>query len=231
MSTSVLEQLLNWLSNAKLEPGDKLPTEQELCDRYGVSRTVIREVIANLKAQGLVESRRGSGMFLASQTDEPRIDLPDLSSERIGDVLDVIELRLAIEVENARLAALRRTDSSLFKIQAAEHAFVVAVKSGSVGSREDFQFHRAIAEATSNKRIVEFMLWLEAVLIPRRVLGAKTLQRSGDQDYMALITKEHAAISAAIAEGDSEAAAAAMRHHLEGSQRRYRVWRLTSPQT
>src|SRR5215510_11354807 len=109
-SSNLAERVLTRLSadirGGRLAPGDRLPTEQELTSSMGVSRTVVREAVAALRADGLVVTRRGSGAYVAENPTGPfRIAAPPAGS--LAAVLDVMELRLAVEVEAAGFAAER----------------------------------------------------------------------------------------------------------------------------
>ena len=97
----------------RYKPTERLPTEQELMARFDVSRTVVREAVAGLKAEGLVVTRQGSGAFVAQNpTGKPfRIVQDDLKS--ITEVLNVLQLRLAVEIEAAGAAALERDQGML----------------------------------------------------------------------------------------------------------------------
>src|SRR6478752_9227548 len=109
LAERVMAQLGAEIRGGRLAPGARLPTEQELTSTMGVSRTVVREAVAALRADGLVVTRRGSGAYVADNpTASPfRIVAPQLG--RIEDVLAVMELRLAVEVEAAALASERAT--------------------------------------------------------------------------------------------------------------------------
>ena len=109
LTNEVVERIAGQIRKGRFAPGARLPTEQELMTAMGVSRTVVREAVAALRADGLVTTRQGSGAFVAGDSSRVpfRIDPEGLSS--IGDVLEVMELRLAIEVEAAALAATRIT--------------------------------------------------------------------------------------------------------------------------
>ena len=115
----VVARIAGEIRSGRLAPGARLPTEQKLMQAMGVSRTVVREAVAALRAEGLVTTRQGSGAFVSADTSRVpfRIDPDGLIS--IGDVLDVMELRLAIEVEAAALAAERTTPQALASIDAA----------------------------------------------------------------------------------------------------------------
>jgi len=106
LAEQVIARLANDIRSGRLEPGARLPTEQALSSALGVSRTVVREAVAALRADGLVVTRRGSGAYVADPTAGPfRIAAPKAAA--LADVLQVMELRLAVEVEAAALAAER----------------------------------------------------------------------------------------------------------------------------
>src|ERR1700732_3136525 len=99
----LIERLIAQITSGELAPGAQLPTEQELIAATGVSRTVVREAVAALRAEGLVVTRQGAGAFVASGAHRPfRINAGELRSLR--EVLDAMELRTSIEIEAAGLA-------------------------------------------------------------------------------------------------------------------------------
>jgi GntR family transcriptional repressor for pyruvate dehydrogenase complex len=118
------QRLAAEIRSGRLPPGSRLPTEQELSAETGVSRTVVREAVAALRADGLVTTRQGLGAFVASDVQRwPfRIDANDLKS--VSDVLQVIELRMSLEIEASSLAAERHDSVDLAKIEKALAAIV-----------------------------------------------------------------------------------------------------------
>ncbi len=192
----VVARLREKIEGGEFAVGDRLPSEAQLTEAFSVSRTVVREAIAPLRADGLVEPRQGAGVF-------------------------VLELRTALEMEAAALAAARRSPAQEEEIYQAEAEIRALAERGEPTTEADFRFHRAIALATNNPRFVEFLDVLGLTVIPRSNLGPSGRERSSDS-YIALISSEHRAIADAIAHGDAEAARDAVRHHLKGSQQRYR---------
>ena len=121
----------------------------------GVSRTVVREAVAALRADGLVVVRQGVGAFVAANVRRPfRIDVEGLRSLR--QALDVMELRMGIEVEAAGLAAERGTAAQIRKIAHAYEAVDLAIDRGETAIDEDFAFHVSIADATGNPQFSRF---------------------------------------------------------------------------
>jgi len=188
----------------------------------GVSRTVVREAVAALRADGLVTTRQGSGAFVAADGSRVpfRIDPDALSS--IADVLNVMELRLAIEVEAAGLAAARIAPRTLAPIRRALNDMKGAIARGEDAVGEDFAFHRSIAAASANPRFSELLEFLGRHVIPRQRLRFTLTTAAEQRAYLARIQNEHARIHLAIKNGDPAAARAAMRAHLRGSLTRYR---------
>ena len=205
-----------------LAPGARLPTEQELMKAMGVSRTVVREAVAALRAEGLVTTRQGSGAFVAADASRVpfRIDPEGLSS--IGDVLEVMELRLAIEVEAAALAAERITPERLSPVGGALRAIEAAIRRGEGAVNEDFAFHRAIAEASANPRFAALHEYLGRHVIPRQSIRVSVSTPQQQRQYLMRIQKEHGRIHAAIRDGQPAEARKAMRTHLTRSLQRYR---------
>lgn len=199
-----------------------MPTEQALGDTYGVSRTVIREAIAILRADGLVAARQGSGLFVREPPAEPfSLSLLKFAPDRISSIIETLELRAAVESEAAALAAERRSPAELEKIREQFEAISVAVAAGQLAEEQDFSLHLTIAEASHNQHFVEFFRFLGQRTIPRSQLFDEARRDEHATAYLERIQAEHARIVDAIAAGDSEKAHAAMRKHLKGSQSRY----------
>jgi len=222
LTDEVVEQLATEIRGGRLQPGSRLPTEQALMVALGVSRTVVREAISALRAEGLVVTRQGSGAFVAADTRRIpfRIESDGLAS--IDDVLNVMELRLAIEVEAAALAAERATPAQLAAIDAAVVAIDTALRNGDAAVTEDFEFHRAIAAATGNPQFSQFLVFLGRHVIPRQSIRSALVSGAEQSTYMDVIQKEHARISSAIHARDAAEARRAMRAHLSKSLSRYR---------
>lgn len=203
------------------EPGDKLPSEARLTEEHGVSRTVVREAIAALRSDGLVEPRRGAGVFVLEPVAAPGLPFQNVDHARISSIIELLELRAAVEVEAAGLAAVRRSPIQEEVILDRHRAVGACIANGEPTSAADFALHKAIAEATSNPRFVEFIALMGQNAIPRAALSDATGEVS--QSYLSQIHEEHTRIVGAISNGDAEEAREAMRTHLLGSQRRYRA--------
>lgn len=222
LSEQIAEKLRTRLESGALQPGDRLPTEQALGEMYGVSRTVVREAIATLRADGLVSARQGSGMFVRELPAQPLgLSLLKTSPDRISSIIETLELRAAVESEAAALAAERRSPAELEKIREQFAAIGVAVAAGELAEEQDFSLHLAIAEASHNRHFVEFFRFLGERTIPRSQLFGQTRHDDGLTAYLERIQSEHARVVDAIADRHPVKARDSMRRHLKGSQDRY----------
>lgn len=221
LAEQVIARLAGDIRSGRLEPGARLPTEQALSSALGVSRTVVREAVAALRADGLVVTRRGSGAYVADPAAGPfRIAAPKVAA--LHDVLEVMELRLAVEVEAAALAAERANRRQVGAIRAAWRGIERALHRGEGAVAEDFAFHRAIAEATGNRQFPRFLAFLGSLVIPRQSVRLSVDTPAERRAYLGRIQHEHARIVAGISDQDPAEARRAMREHLTRSLERYR---------
>ena len=173
LTHALIERLTADIVSGKLPAGARLPTEQQLIAAAGVSRTVVREAVAALRAEGLVITRQGVGAFVAASPRRPfRINAGELRSLR--EVIEVMELRTGIEIEAAGLAAERASSADLRRIADAYAAIEQAFRRGDAAVDEDFAFHCSIAEATGNPQFVRFLDYLGRFIIPRQTIRVAT---------------------------------------------------------
>jgi DNA-binding FadR family transcriptional regulator len=224
LTEDVIKRLTEEILNGSIEPGERLPTEQQLALSLGVSRTVVREAVAALRADGLVVTRQGVGAFVAFRQRRPfRIDADELTS--LDKLLHVMELRTGIEIEAAGLAASRRTAPDLRQLASALDAIDAALDKNEDAVRADLQFHCAIADASHNPLFREFLQFLGEFIIPRQSVRVTTTSIEAQIAYLRTVQQEHRAISEAISQRDEDAARDAMRTHLHRSRDRYRTLR------
>jgi GntR family transcriptional repressor for pyruvate dehydrogenase complex len=218
LTSELVARLTDDITSGKIPPGSRLPTEQELIAATGVSRTVVREAVAALRADGLVITRQGVGAFVPENARRPlRIDVDLLSPLRA--VLDVMELRTGIEIEAAGLAAARGSASQIRKIVECLEAIDVALKRGEDAIAQDFALHCSIADATGNRQFRRFLEHLGRFIIPRQTIrGGPGIPKRA---YSETFQREHRAIVQAIRSGGVLQARAAMRRHLVNSRKRY----------
>ncbi|MDI6024717.1 FadR/GntR family transcriptional regulator [Corticibacterium sp. UT-5YL-CI-8] len=203
-------------------PGDKLPTEAQLTDIHQVSRTVIREAVATLRADRLVEVRHGAGVFVLHPPVPQPQPFQDVDHERISSIIEILELRAAVETEAAGLAAIRRSPAQEEILIEKLASVQACIDEGRTTTVADFELHLAIAAATNNRRFMEFLEMMGKNIIPRAALQATTTERTAEA-YLKQLQQEHRRIVSSISDGDADGARDAMRVHLKGSQQRYRA--------
>jgi DNA-binding FadR family transcriptional regulator len=218
------ETLRQAIAAGQYSPGSRLPSEAQLTEAHGVSRTVVREAIAALRADRLVEARQGAGVFVlepAAATRPAMLSINNIDLARVSSMIELLELRAAVEVEAAGLAALRRSPAQEESIIDRHYAVRACLDASQPTSEADFALHIAIAEATNNPRFREFLTMIGKNLIPRAALRPDDSE-TDQAVYIKLLDEEHNAIVVAISEGDEDGARQAMRRHLRGAQLRYR---------
>lgn len=220
LASIVAKDISERIESGQYAVGDKIPIESQLGEIYNVSRTVVREAIAHLRSEGLVESRQGVGVFVAAQGGMIlRID-PERAGE-LAEILEILELRLGVEVEAAGLAAQRRDKAALQRINDNIELSRDMDRFMENPREIDFAFHMAIAEATGNSYMPRFLTFIGPVIIPRSQLIHASVPKI-TRDYLGKMLDEHCRIADAIARGDVLDAREAMRFHLVGSLDRYR---------
>jgi GntR family transcriptional repressor for pyruvate dehydrogenase complex len=204
--------------DGKIAPGDKLPSESSLIAEHGVSRTVVREAITRLQAEGLVHTRRGAGSYALTPPTEGVGGGSVRPVRTLQERAALLEYRAGLETEAAALAALRRRPEHLAALQSSLASFEDAAGSPADMLASDFDFHLTVARASGNAFFVDAVEALGPAMIsmPRGRLEAD--DHPGAR--AAQVGAEHAAVAAALESGDPVSAAAAMRTHLVNSRRR-----------
>ena len=194
-----------------LEPGEKLPSERMLSEKFNVSRSNVREAIQKLEFYGLLKSIPQSGTFVANIgviamngmiEDILRLDEPDFKS--------LVETRILLELKTSRLAALRRTEKDLVQLKEALEAYNVKVLKGEDAMQEDLLFHLAIAKASGNSTMNTFML----IITPEIITKFEKFHVC-DDDLAQKGIKEHTDIYNAIVAKDPQLAKKCMKIHFK----------------
>lgn len=214
LADQVAQQLEADIRQGRYQPGDKLPTEAKMGEQLGVSRTVVREAMSQLKSRGLVEARQGSGVFVRALGATPLQFDPSQSASREA-VIQMVEVRRALESEVAELAAMRRSPADLLRIEAAVQALHAAVQEGRDGVVEDVEFHLTIAQAAGNPFLLNTLNFLSQYL--RDATRVTRANESRRLDFSHAVELEHSAIVAAIAAADPAAARAAATRHMNNA--------------
>jgi GntR family transcriptional repressor for pyruvate dehydrogenase complex len=222
LSSEVVDRLAAQIMSGQLPVGAKLPSEQEMMKGMGVSRTVVREAVAALRARGLVVTRQGAGAFVEHDTGRQPYAIDPEGLGSLDSVLDILELRMAVESEAAAIASERANATQIKAIGEAQRVFNRAIAGGERAIKEDFAFHQAIAAATQNSRFVEFLDFLGRLIIPRQSIRSFEGSAEDQRQYLGRIEKEHETIFHAIRSHSPKKARDAMREHLLNSRERYR---------
>ncbi|RZI92734.1 MAG: FadR family transcriptional regulator [Variovorax sp.] len=218
LSDRLALRLIGQIESGALRPGDRLPTEQQLALAHGVSRTVVREAVHQLKSRALVVSRQGSGVYVAQTPTNLPLAFDPSVLESVQSVVHVVEVRRVLEGEIAALAAERATRSQVAALRRALKAIDVAAAAGHDGVAEDLAFHRVIGESTGNPQFRLLLGFLEQYL--REGMRITRGNESRRLDFMEAVQLEHRAIVEAIAARDPVAARHhATQHLIRGEQR------------
>ncbi|MEQ1683954.1 MAG: FCD domain-containing protein [Burkholderiaceae bacterium] len=216
------------IESGALRPGDRLPTEQQLALAHGVSRTVVREAVHQLKSREMVRSRQGSGVFVALPPVNQALAFDPSVLESVQAVVHVVELRRVLEGETAALAAERASRIQVAGLRRALKAIDMAAAEGRDGVDEDLSFHRTIGEATGNPQFSLMIGFLEQYL--RAAMRITRGNEARRQDFMDAVRIEHRAIVEAIAARDpARARRCATEHLLHGEQRLIEGGVITGP--
>lgn len=219
----VSDDLRHRIVDGELNIGDKLPSEAELTRQYSVSRTVVREAIATLRYENMVEARQGAGVFVRNNQPGGAQPFSQLDYARISSIIEILELRAGVEMEAAALAAARRSPAQEEAVIEAYDEIGALMDAGKPTHDADMAFHLAIADATNNPRFREFLSLLGLDVIPRAMLRPGADGTTIPKEYLLKIQGEHRRIADAISLRDEDAARQAMRTHLIDSQQRYRA--------
>ena len=210
----VAQTLAAEIRAGRLAAGDKLPTEAALVVQFSVSRTVVREAVSRLKSLGLADSRQGSGVYVKAPGFAP-LNFDAKSAVSKQAVIQMVEVRRALEAEVAGLAALRRTQADIKRIRQAIVLLDRAVLAGGDGVEQDVQFHRAIAETARNPFLIGTLEYLGQFLQgATRVTRANEARRA---DFAHQVCDEHNAIFSAIEAADAPLARQAAAQHMNNA--------------
>lgn len=215
LADRVVGLLRRSITDGSLKPGTRLPTGLQMAEQYGVSLMVIREAISSLRADGLIESRQGAGVFVAQPGSQP-FRIQPLLNPGPDAVRNVFELRMSVEVSAAGFAAARASRKQIANLRRVHQSMSDEAASGSACIDEALAFHRAIAEATNNELFLEFIIFLA-----RTIRESIRSTRSNDGKWMMPdVLSEHAEILDAIRAGDVLKAQDAAKMHMTNSLNR-----------
>lgn len=217
LSDRVYGDIIDRIINRDFVEGERLPSEEQLASRYGVSRPIVREALARLRDDGLVRSHRGSGSFVQRCPDRAMLDFAPLES--LADIQRCFEFRIAVETEAARLAATKATEDERVALTRALALLEQRIHDNALGVDADFNFHLCVAHATHNRFFTDTLLSLQAAITYGQNL-ARGLGLRRPEHHVPEVQVEHRNIHDAILAGDAEHAAHCMQSHLSNSRRR-----------
>lgn len=217
----IYRSLLHAIVSGRFAKATRLPSEPELAMTYGVSRPVVRQALDKIRQDGLIESHRGSGNFVAGLDHLVTSAKVTFSSSPVHAkrMLDDLEFRLTLEPEAAYLAAKRRGPSDLAKMTSALRHFEDAYASGRISHHYDYLFHEALALSTTNPRFVEAAQSVEYSQDDERLLMRYVVHFQPGLEG-AEVVREHQLVLDLIREREAAAAREAMASHIEASRRR-----------
>ncbi len=218
LTSQVIDYAVGLIKSGSAKPGDRLPTETELTQTLGVSRTCVREAMKSLESMGLIEIRQRVGATVLQPSASNLLNAEQFSlavlSQQTGDLL---EFRMIMEVGLASLAAEKATDEDLVAMRAALDRYREEMAVHSVDCNTDMSFHTALAAASRNPFAV--MVWQ---MLSDRL--AKVLERTSNLPHVCDQTLEdHEMIYRAVKSRNPRRARQAMRTHLENAERTWRI--------
>ena len=210
-------QILEQIVSGNLGEGTKLPSENEICASFGVSRPVVREALRKLQSDGLVYARQGVGSFVKKRPPQGLIEFGGVND--VAGLLRCFEARLAIEGTTARMAAERASVRHHRDIENALGRLENSVAAGDIADKADFDFHMAIARASGNEIFLTILNSLHGVM-QKSMNVALNITRAGSAERAKRVLAEHRQIYDAILGRDGESAELMMRYHLHQARQR-----------
>ena len=202
----IVEQLVAYISDKNLSEGDRLPAERDLAAKLGVSRASVSQALVALEVQGVLSVRHGDGAILLRRpTEERAIRALREHADRIPDI---IEARVALEVNLAGLAAARRTDAEMAAIDAAIATMEAEVEAGDRGVLGDEMFHEAITAAAHSSLLAKLMHEISGLIRETRI------ESLSQQNRPRASLEGHRRIADAVRKQDADGASRAMADHI-----------------
>ncbi len=207
----IIKQIRGLITSGQIKPGDRLPSERKLAERLGVGRTHVRDAIAKLEFYGILKTMPQSGTVVAGIGITALESLiTDVLKLENSDFASLVETRVILEIQAARLAAERRTVDDIITIQKALDAYSEKVQNNEPAVEEDLLFHLKIAEASKNNVLKSLMM----IITPDIVYSFTELEICKDGRFNRAM-EEHKVILQHILDKNPDLAAKAMEDHLK----------------
>ncbi|QGZ64345.1 FadR/GntR family transcriptional regulator [Paraburkholderia acidisoli] len=212
MPARIYSDILNRIIEGEYKEGERLPTEHMLAERFATSRPTVREALAQLRADGIIATRHGSGTTVMRRPD------PDVRRfaplETLSDIRRCYEYRVVVEAGAASLAAQKAEDGDIAAIQREWENLQTIVETSGIGAKDDFAFHMAVARASKNQFFITALSGIQEQMVFSMNLS-RNLSLVKSVERQRLVQQEHLEVLEAIQRRDAEAASQAMRSHLE----------------
>lgn len=206
----IISQIKDLIISGQLKPGDKLPPERKMCEKLGTSRTYVRDAIRKLEFYGILKTHPQSGTVVAGLGMTALEGLiTDVLKLEGNDFESLVESRLILETNAVRLAAQRRTNEDIIRLEDALQAYKSKVNKGDSGIDEDLMFHLKIAEASKNTMLKSMMLIVTPDILTYFMKHNVCENGRNKNRY-----EEHFAILKSIKKKDTKEAESHMKHHL-----------------
>ena len=222
VSDAIVDQIIGLISRSLYKPGDRIPSERELCKRFGVGRTSVREALRSLATMGIVDGRVGEGTFVADNRRHLEQALRWGMLLDGGDVESLIETRLMLESNTAFWAASRAHEENLAAIVAHLEGMEGSVSDAERFLEFDVQFHLAIASATHNPILAGLVNTTRGYL-QEWIKGSLQTPSGGALKRARLSVIQHRAILEAVRAHEPETAREAMEAHILSSSQDLRT--------
>ena len=212
MPARIYSDILNRIIEGEYKEGERLPTEHMLAERFATSRPTVREALAQLRADGIIATRHGSGTTVMRRPD------PDVRRfaplETLSDIRRCYEYRVVVEAGAASLAAQKADDEDIAAIQREWDNLQTIIETSGIGAKDDFAFHMAVARASKNQFFITALSGIqEQMLFSMNLSRNLSLVKSIERQR--LVQQEHLEVLEAIQARDAVRASTAMRAHLE----------------
>lgn len=212
MPARIYSDILNRIIEGEYKEGERLPTEHALAEQFSTSRPTVREALAQLRADGIIATRHGSGTTVVRRPD------PDVRRfaplETLSDIRRCYDYRVAVESGAAALAARTADEADIAAIRAEWENLERIVETAGIGAKDDFAFHLAVTRASKNQFFIVALSSIEEQMVFSMNLS-RNLSLVKSVERQRLVQREHLEVLEAIQQRDAERAARAMRDHLE----------------
>lgn len=212
MPARIYSDILNRIIEGEYKEGERLPTEHMLAERFATSRPTVREALAQLRADGTIATRHGSGTTVMRRPD------PDVRRfaplETLSDIRRCYEYRVVVEAGAAALAAQKADDADLAAIRREWDNLQTIVETSGIGAKDDFAFHMAIARASKNSFFITALSGIQEQMVFSMNLS-RNLSLVKSVERQRIVQQEHLEVLEAIQARDAVRASEAMRKHLE----------------